>query len=218
VHCARGCTGPEAGATSPTVTEQEPRMSVTDKTARLTKATMGIREGLPLVASSGGIEELRRDIQMLMDIEAIRQLKHAYFRCIDTANLEELATLFHDDVTVHFVGGTYEWKLEGKAQYLAALKQAFHRDSIGHHNGHHPEIQVLSATEATGIWYLNDHMWQLDGGFYTRGTALYWDRYLKIDGRWQIKDTRYRRIYEINAKVESPKPDYHYLGLHGAPK
>ncbi|MCH6547726.1 MAG: nuclear transport factor 2 family protein [Gemmatimonadetes bacterium] len=26
-----------------------------------------------------------------MDIEAIKQLKHAYFRCIDTANWDELA-------------------------------------------------------------------------------------------------------------------------------
>jgi hypothetical protein len=190
-------------------------MSVTDKTAPLSKATMGIVPGRPLVASSGGIEELRRDIQMLMDIEAIRQLKHAYFRCIDTANFAELAELFHDEVTVHFVGGSYEWKLAGKQAYLASITQAFHRQSIGHHNGHHPEIQILGDTEATGIWYLNDHMWQLDSGFYTRGTALYWDRYLKVDGRWLIKDTRYRRIYEINARVESPKPDYHYLGLHG---
>jgi hypothetical protein len=30
------------------------------------------------------------------------------FRCVDTANLEELATLVHEDVTVHFMGGTYE--------------------------------------------------------------------------------------------------------------
>jgi hypothetical protein len=193
-------------------------MSVTDKTAPLTKASMGIVPGRPLKASTGGIEELRRDIQMLMDIEAIRQLKHAYFRCIDTANFAELAELFHPEVSVHFVGGTYEWKLDGREAYLSSITQAFHRQSIGHHNGHHPEIQVLSDTEATGIWYLNDHMWQLDSGFYTRGTALYWDRYLKVDGRWLIKDTRYRRVYEINARVESPKPDYHYLGMHGTPK
>ena len=70
---------------------------------RLTKATMGIREGLPLEASAGGVEGLRKDVQRLMDMEAIRQLKHAYFRCIDSANFEELATLFHEDVSVHFI-------------------------------------------------------------------------------------------------------------------
>ncbi len=54
----------------------------TEKNARpLTKAGMGISEGLPLEVSKGGIDELRADIQRLMDIEAIKQLKHAYFRC-----------------------------------------------------------------------------------------------------------------------------------------
>ena len=60
----------------------------------LNKANMGIADGLPLQASAGGIEELRGDVQRLMDMEAIKKLKHAYFRCIDTANMEELATLF----------------------------------------------------------------------------------------------------------------------------
>ncbi|MFZ1294287.1 MAG: nuclear transport factor 2 family protein, partial [Pseudomonadales bacterium] len=128
----------------------------------ITKATMGISAGRALNASPGGIDELRRDIQMLMDIEAIRQIKHAYFRCIDTANFAELAELFHDEVSVHFIGGSYEWKLNGKAEYLASITQAFHKQSIGHHNGHHPEIQILSETEATGIWYLADNMWQLN--------------------------------------------------------
>ena len=84
----------------------------------LNKQNLGITPGLPLEASTGGIEELRKDIQRLMDIEAIKQLKYAYFRCVDTANLEELATLFHEDVTVHFVGGSYEWNVQGRQDYV----------------------------------------------------------------------------------------------------
>ena len=72
----------------------------------LNRETMGITPGIPLEASPGGVEELRADIQRLMDIEAIKQLKHAYFRCIDTANMEELATLFHAEVEVPFKGGS----------------------------------------------------------------------------------------------------------------
>ncbi|MBP8926060.1 MAG: nuclear transport factor 2 family protein [Pseudomonadales bacterium] len=182
----------------------------------ITKATMGISAGRALNVSQGGLDELRRDIQMLMDIEAIRQLKHAYFRCVDTANFTELAELFHDEVTVHFIGGTYEWKLNGKAEYLAAVTQAFNAQAIGHHNGHHPEIQILSETEATGIWYLADNMWQLSSNHFTTGTAIYWDRYRKVDGRWLMIDTRYRRIYELNSQLpETPRPATHYLGAFG---
>jgi hypothetical protein len=184
---------------------------------RLTKDTLGIAPGLPLEASGGGLEELRADVQRLMDMEAIRQLKHAYFRCIDTANFEELATLFHEDVTVHFIGGNYEWKLEGRDEYVSSVKKAFTRQAIGHHNGHQPEIQILSQTEATGIWYLADKMWILNAKYFTTGTAIYWDRYVKTTDGWKIKDTRYERLYEFSQLLEeAPKPSSHYLGVHGA--
>lgn len=193
-------------------------MSDKPRSPTLTRAAMGITPGRPLNASQGGIEELRRDIQMLMDIEAIKQLKHAYFRCIDTANWGEIGDYFHDDVTVHFIGGTYEWKLDGKTAYINAVTQSFNRQAIGHHNGHQPEIQILSETEATGIWYLADNMWQLDSSYLTTGTALYWDRYVKVDGRWLIRETRYRRIYELNSVLEKrPQPAAHYLGEYGTP-
>jgi len=182
----------------------------------LNKKNLGITDGLPLEASKGGLDEMRADIQRLMDMEAIRQLKYAYFRCVDTANLEELGTLFHEDVTVHFVGGNYEWNIQGRQQYVDNIAMAFSREAIGQHNAHHPEIQMLSATEATGIWYLADHMWILNHNAKTQGTALYWDRYLKVDGKWLIKDTNYERIYEFNQVLEErPQPSSHYLGAHG---
>ena len=182
----------------------------------LTRAAMGIEPGLPLNTSASTVEELRADLQRVMDIEAIKQLKGAYFRCIDTANFDELATLFHQDVTVHFEGGTYEWALEGRDEYIESIRKSFNTESIGHHNGHTPEIQILSESEATGIWYLTDNMWILNASFFTTGTALYFDRYLKIDGRWTIKDTRYRRIYEINRKLdENPPLSTHYLSRFG---
>jgi SnoaL-like domain len=182
----------------------------------LNKQNLGITEGLPLQASTGGIEELRRDIQRLMDMEAIRQLKYAYFRCVDTANLEELATLLHDDVSVHFKGGSYEWNFQGKQEYVDNIAMAFSTQAVGQHNAHHPEIQILSETEATALWYLEDNMWILNHNAKTYGTAIYWDRYHKVDGRWLIKDTRYERVYEINEMLaEAPGLSSHYLGVHG---
>lgn len=183
----------------------------------LNKANLGIVDGLPLQASDGGLDELRKNIQHLMDIEAIKQLKHAYFRCIDTANLEELTSLFHPDVIVHFIGGTYEWQLTGSEEYVSSIGQSFNKRSVGHHNGHQPEIQVLSETEATGIWYLTDNMWVMQHNAFTTGTAIYWDRYVKQDGRWLIRETRYERLYELNEQLQQdPAFSSHYLGTHGS--
>jgi hypothetical protein len=184
----------------------------------LTREAMGIRSGIPLEIQGEGPEAVRAAVQLLLDIEAIKRTKHAYFRCIDTGNFEELATLFHPDVQVHFKGGTYEWKLSGRDEYVGSVRQSFHSRSVGHHNAHHPEIDVLSPTEATGIWYLTDNMWIMNAKNFTTGTAIYWDRYEKVDGRWLIKDTKYERIYELNERLDrDPGFDYHYLGKYGAP-
>jgi hypothetical protein len=59
-------------------------------------------------------------------------------------------------------------------------------------------------------------MWILDAQFFTTGTALYYDRYQKVGGRWRIRETRYERLYEINRKLdENPPLAAHYLGTHG---
>jgi len=182
----------------------------------LTKQAMGIVDGWPLEVADDTPQALRKAIQMLLDIEAIRRVKHAYFRCIDTGNFSELEGLFHPDVSVHFIGGTYEWKLRGRSEYLAAIQQSFHSRSVGHHNGHHPEIHIVSPDEATGIWYLADNMWVLNQKNFATGTAIYWDRYKKLDGRWLISETRYERIYEMNQRL-AVEPTFHanYLAKHG---
>jgi len=182
----------------------------------LNKQNLGIEEGLPLQASDGGIEELRKNIQQLMDIEAIKQLKHAYCRCIDTCNLEELRGLLHDKLTVHYHGGNYLWDFQDPDEFVKNIGASFNKEAIGQHNAHHSEIQILSDTEATAIWYLTDHMWILNHKALTKGTVLYSDRYLKVDGKWLIKDTRYERIFEINETMqERPHLSSHYLGVHG---
>jgi hypothetical protein len=184
----------------------------------LNKQSLGLGSGLSLELGDGSLEALQQKVQQLLDIEAIKQLKHAYFRCLDTANLEELASLFHEEVLVHFVGGSYEWKVQGRQAYVDNIRQAFNSRAVGHHNGHQPEIEILSATEARGVWYLADHMWLLDHRACTTGSALYWDRYEKVQGRWLIRETRYERLYEINRLLrENPKLSAHYLGAHGAP-
>jgi len=166
--------------------------------------------------SQAEFAELQREVRILKDIEAVKRVKHAYFRCIDTANIEELKTLFHQDVTVHFIGGTYQWVLHGRDEYLEAIAANFNSNVIAQHNGHHPEIDILSETEATGTWYLHDNFYRFADMHYVCGTALYRDRYLKEDGRWQIIESRYQRLYEIDqVMTERPPVTAHYIAKTG---
>jgi len=191
-------------------------MSETTPRPTLTKEAMGIRPGLPLNVSEGGIEELRKDIQRLMDIEAIKQLKHAYFRCIDSCNVEEMGELFLEDATVHYIGGFYEWKFESRAELLKIVSESFTKAAIGHHNAHTPEVQMLSETEATGLWYFCDNMYVLDLDYHVTGSGIYFDEYEKREGRWWIRSTKYHRLYEWSGPLdEDRKLSAHYLGQFG---
>ena len=89
-------------------------------------------------------------------------------------------------------------------------------ESVGRHNGHHPEIELLSETEATGKWYLHDDFLNLREMVRTEGTAIYVDRYVKVGGRWLIKHQSYERIYEKIERIEkAPKLTVNTLALTG---
>ena len=159
---------------------------------------------------------LHRDVQALLDIEAIKRLKHAYFRGLDSANLELLATLFHPDVQVHFVGGDYEWRLSGREQYVETIAANFNAEVVAQHTGNHPEITILSDTEAEGIWYLHDDFYDMAKMQFTTGSAFYHDRYEKVDGCWLIRSTRYQRHYElVTPMAQVPNFTVRYLARHG---
>ena len=152
----------------------------------------------------------------LDDLEQIRRLKYAYCRCIDTANIAELKTLFTEDASVRYQGGSYLFEVEGRDKILEALEYAFHAEAIALHHVNHPEIDVVSPTEATGVWYLKDWFCDLRRKIITDGSALYRDTYVKRDGRWLIQRATYERIFEIVTPFEqAPNITAHYLAKHG---
>lgn len=148
----------------------------------------------------------------LEDIELIRRLKYRYWRALDLAQIEEMRELLTEDVAVDFVGGSYRWKMEGRDAFLGALAQAVNRQTISQHTGHHPEIDVLTESTATGIWYLTDLFINLTEQVVTEGSALYRDEYVKVDGQWRIKVSKYERIYErVERLAAKPNITAHYL-------
>ncbi len=132
-------------------------------------------------------------------IELIKQLKARYFRFLDSANYEGLKTCFTADAAAYFKGGNYEFTLNGWTELETFYRRSITDKKFGVHNGHHPEITVMGGS-ATGIWYLTDMFINLEDNMTLRGTALYTDDYILIDGHWKIQRTAYDRLFE---EVES---------------
>ncbi len=156
--------------------------------------------------------DLALRLTRLEDIEAIKQLKHRYFRSIDRRDIETLRTLFTDNVEIDYEGATYRWQMQGRDGLIEALHGAFDPQSVACHTGHHPEITILSDVEATGLWYLTDFMIKRAQKEITSGSALYSDTYLKTEQGWKIARSTYKRIYEIVERYENePNITYSYL-------
>ena len=139
-------------------------------------------------------------LQKLIDIEDIKNLKHRYFRAID---MDLLDNVLSPDISIDYRGGTYRWESSGKETIKESLTHAFHNQTAAMHTAHHPEIEVLSETKATGKWYLQDIFYNFDLGSVTQGTALYEDQYIKSNGQWLIQHSEYDRIWEHVSPINS---------------
>jgi hypothetical protein len=155
-------------------------------------------------------------LQQLSDLEDIRTLKHRYFRCIDTANIAELAELFTDEVTVDYRGGSYRVQLQGREPMLEFLANSFHSDAAAMHQGHMPEIRLTGEDTAEGTWYLEDIFIDVVQRTQTVGTAIYKDQYRREGGRWKIAATEYDRVIELIQPLSADtRVTVQYLAKHG---
>jgi SnoaL-like domain len=134
-------------------------------------------------------------VQMLWDIEQIKQLKARYFRLLDAKDWEAFADLFTDDCVHHLPAESPKPTVRNE-EYLADLQQYLGTGVTTHH-GHMPEITLLSDTEAEGIWSMFDYV-QVDpvaaAPVNIKGYGHYFETYrLGDDGRWRISSKRNTR-------------------------
>ena len=142
-------------------------------------------------------------LQRLVDIEEIKQLKARYWRCIDTKSFDELATVFAEDAVFDFrqavrdpVSGTPDGvteqpPVEGLSEIIRQVGDAL-QVAQSAHQGHMPEIEILSDTTAKGVWPFEDFV--LNGDFEFKGYGHYVEAYEKIDGAWRIKHSEITRL------------------------
>jgi uncharacterized protein (TIGR02246 family) len=134
-------------------------------------------------------------VQDLLEIEAIKQLKYAYMRCVDKKLWDEMATLFVPEATCSYSAGHYTY--EGRDAIVAWLRKGMDKPGFhSTHSVHHPEIRLAGPAEATGVWKLEDYVLDTDYDIVISGAAFYEDRYVKRDGRWLILHTGYERLFE----------------------
>src|SRR5262245_18670395 len=139
--------------------------------------------------------DLARRIRALEDVEAIKRLKYRYWRCLDLKLWDELAGCFAADATVDYGNGRY--RFQGVEAIMRFLRESLSRErgSLGHHHGHHPEIDLTGETTARGSWALDNYIFNVGQKRGVRLAAYYLAEDVKGGGTWRIRHTGYTTVF-----------------------
>ncbi len=134
-------------------------------------------------------------IQQLLAIEEIKQVKARYCRFVDTERWDDFRDLFTEDVVLSMDDGRYEDAT--REEFVDGLKRW--RSQLGGNSVHHvhsPEITLLSADRAVGIWAMGDILeYSAESGRQSfSGHGHYHEEYRRDAGVWRISSVRLTRL------------------------
>jgi hypothetical protein len=135
-------------------------------------------------------------VQRLLDIEAIKQLKARYFRCMDQKRWHEWGEVFARDAVLEVPEANMV--TTGRDAIVAGVSSLLEGARTVHH-GHMPEIEVTGRDTARGTWAMFDYVeWPPNADDGTRvglqGFGHYFEEYVREDGEWRISRSRLVRL------------------------
>jgi ketosteroid isomerase-like protein len=148
------------------------------------------------------------DIERLMSIEDIKITKARYFRAVDSKDEALLREVFADDVELDYRGATTDPATglnaaEGATSeilrggdHCARLIAKSLVGIVSVHHGSTPEIEIIDASHARGIWPMVDRLKFAAGGPVSEmiGYGHYHETYVKERGKWRIRTLKLTRL------------------------
>ncbi|MCX0273405.1 nuclear transport factor 2 family protein [Nocardia zapadnayensis] len=144
-------------------------------------------------------------LTVLEAIEAIKALKHRYFRACDAKDPVRFRACFVTEGAVLDYGELGVSDADGMAAVFESI--ALRRVDGKHvvldmHHGMHPDITVHADGTASGQWTMQFRQVNLLDHTDTLSTGEYEDSYALEDGRWKIAASRFRRLWSITRPVD----------------
>lgn len=141
------------------------------------------------------------NLQRLVAIEELKQLKVRYFHCLDLKDWGGLHQVFSEDALFD-VRGALEAPKEGVAfdeepirglnAIVDYIRQGL-QSLVSVHYGHMPRIELLDADHASGAWAMEDWLYGPHGTFH--GQGHYHETYIRQLQGWRIQSLRLTRLH-----------------------
>lgn len=157
--------------------------------------------------------DLERRVGALEAADAIRALKHRYWRACDTKD----PAAFRDCFVAE--GADVDFGPMGRFDDADGITEVFRQVALARradgrpvvldmHHGMHPDIHVVDATHATGRWTLRFRQLNLVDDTETVAAIEYDDDYVVEDGRWRIRRSHTRTLWSLTRPLP-PDADLH---------
>jgi hypothetical protein len=125
-----------------------------------------------------------------VEVDAIKQLKAAYFQSIDAKNWAALRELLAPGVVADTTCSAGPL-LVGRDPFINFLKLSL-GGATTQHQGYDAKVNVTSATTAEALWTMEDVL--IFGGVLgVHGYGHYNDKYQKVDGKWVVTYSKLTR-------------------------
>lgn len=137
------------------------------------------------------LQTLERRIARLEDVEAIRRLKHRYFRASDAKDAQAFRDCFVEgDISIEYERiGSFRNREELSAVFS---RLAGNEHIVEMHHAQNPDIEVLDERNARGVWDLYYQLIDLRTKSVTQLGGQYRDEYRKTAQGWRICATEFR--------------------------
>jgi hypothetical protein len=138
------------------------------------------------------------DVQKLLAIEEIKRVKARYFYGLDHKDWD----LWRRSVWApegRLIVPEAAIEANGIDAVIAYVSEST-ADQISVHHGHMPDIEIVSETQATGIWAMEDRLYRTkehplaDGSGYLHGFGHYREEYVLLPVGWRISSSRLTRL------------------------
>ncbi len=142
-----------------------------------------------------------RSAEWLSAAESIKQLKARYFRTLDTKDWTGFRAVFADDARIGPIESGLPSSMPPAAdtrppdQFVQQV-QARLAEVTSVHHGHMPEIELVSESEARGVWAMEDLLVFPAGAELAqlRGYGHYHETYVRGADGWKIRTMRLSRL------------------------
>jgi hypothetical protein len=135
------------------------------------------------------LDDLRRRVQRLEDLEAIRRVKARYLTACDTQDPESAKNCFAPGEVLIDMGhvGVFHDR-EDWAQIYRTF--GCHPFILDMHHGANEEIDLIDDTHARALWALEYRNFNLQAKTVLFVSLIYHDEFARLDGAWKITASR----------------------------